>query len=107
MSNTITKTGAGISAAHTFSEFRKSRLQSFNRELVAEAFLRDGLLVDLSPAWNNSLLLWEVAATEECGNCEAIASFETEKEGQGFIDGLCLLAEIKEKAKKVKNKGKA
>jgi NAD-dependent SIR2 family protein deacetylase len=97
--NTIT--GAGISAAQTFSAFRKSRLQSFNRELVAEAFLRDGLSIDLSPTWNNSLFLWEVSATEESGNCEAIASFETEKEGKSFIDGTCLLSEMKEKAEKL------
>jgi hypothetical protein len=102
MSNTTTKTtGAGISAVQTFSAFRKSRLQSFNRDLVAGAFLRDGLSIDLSPTWNNSLLLWEVSATEESGNCEAIASFETEKEGKSFIDGLCLLAEMKEKAEKL------
>ena len=72
----------------TFSEFRESRLQRFNRDLVAEAFLRDGLLIDPSPTWNNYLLIWEVSATEEGGNCEAIASFETEKEGQSFIDAL-------------------
>jgi hypothetical protein len=95
MSKTTKANGQGQCALQTFSEFRNSCLQGFNHELVSEAFLEGGLLIDPSPIWNNYLLVWEVSATEECGNCEAIASFETEKEGQSFIDGLLLLAATK------------
>lgn len=95
-----TTTGKGNCA------LRLSRLHNFNKDLVEQAFLRDGLLIDLFPVWNNSLFIWEVSATDESGNCEAIASFETEKEGQRFIDGLLLLAEVKgvgDKIKKAEN----
>lgn len=77
---------------------RLSRLQDFNRDLVAQAFLRDGAMIDLSPDWNASFRIWEVSATDDRGNTEAIAGFHLYAEALQFVDGLCLLAEMKEKA---------
>lgn len=73
--------------------------KDFDRDLVANAFLRDGLSIDISPEWNGPLALWQVSATVENGNCEASATFKTEKEGRVFIDGLLMLAEAKERAR--------
>lgn len=77
---------------------RLSRLQDFNKDLVAQAFLRDGLLIDLFPTWNESFRIWEISATDDGGNAEAVAGFHLYTEALQFVDGLCLLAEMKEKA---------
>lgn len=97
MDNTTQKmTGKGNCA------LRLSRLQKFNRNLVAQAFLRDGCMIDISPERNDSFSVWQVSATEENGRCEAVASFQTEKEGQEFIDGLLLLSGVKGVGDKIK-----
>lgn len=96
MSKTAQANGQGQCA------LRLSRLQEFNRDLVAQAFLRDGCMIDLFPERNDSFSVWEVSATEESGRCEAIASFQTEKEGQRFIDGLLLLSGVKGVGDKIK-----
>lgn len=92
MSKNTTANGQGQCA------LRDSRLQDFNRDLVAQAFLRDGAMIDLSPEWNDSFRIWEVSATDDRGNAEAIAGFFIYAEALQFIEGLCLMAEMKEKA---------
>ena len=82
---------------------RESRLQEFNRDLVAQAFLRDGAMIDISPEWNDSFRIWEVSATDDRGNAEAIAGFHLYTEALKFVDGLCLMAEMKEKAEALSN----
>ena len=82
---------------------RDSRLQEFNRDLVARAFLEDGLCIDLSPEWNDLFRIWEVSATDDRGNAEAIAGFFVYAEALQFIDGLCLLLEMKGKTEALSN----
>ena len=92
MSNTTTtENGQGNLCALDNSE-------KFNQELVAQAFLRDGCMINFLPCSNDYRGTWDVNANDESGNCEASASFSTYKEALRFIDGLCLLAEMKEKA---------
>ena len=79
---TNTENGQGDSA------LRDSRLQDFNRDLVAKAFLEDKLSIDLSPEWNDSFRIWEVSATDDRGNVEAIAGFFIYAEALQFIDSL-------------------
>jgi hypothetical protein len=99
MEHTHTQTtGTGNLSAVRFSDFRKTRLEKFNQDLVAQAFLRDSELLGLEPSFNPSFNTWEVCACDERGNSEASAAFETAEKAQRFIDGLLLLAEMKEKA---------
>lgn len=67
---------------------RDSLVQEFNRDLVAQAFLRDGCGIDLSPNWNDSFRIWTVSATNENGNAEAIVGFFIYAEALQFINGL-------------------